>query len=91
MVVEFDVDETQLHRLTQPILLLAGTADKLLPSVKEAERLVTLLPNAKMVLLPHSGHTCLLETDVNLLDILKSQNFLEADARDLAKANAISS
>jgi hypothetical protein len=44
-----------------------------------------------MVLLPHSGHTCLLETDVNLLDILKSQNFLEADARDLAKANAISS
>jgi pimeloyl-ACP methyl ester carboxylesterase len=77
MVTEFEVDETQLHHLTQPVLVIAGAADKLLPSVMEAERLVNLLPNAKMVILPNSGHTCLLETDVHLFDILKNQNFLD--------------
>lgn len=88
MVTEFEVDETQLHRLTQPILIIAGAADKLLPSVQEAERLTKLLPDAKMVVLRHSGHTCLLESDVNLLEIIKSQNFLEADVRELASANS---
>lgn len=78
MVTEFNVDETQLRRLTQPVLLVAGAADKLLPSVAEAERLVHCLPNAKMVVLPHSGHACLLETDISLFNILKEQNFLES-------------
>ncbi|HEY9901857.1 MAG TPA: alpha/beta hydrolase [Candidatus Sericytochromatia bacterium] len=87
MVTEFDLDETQLHRLTQPVLIIAGAADRLLPSVCEAERLVKLLPNAKMVVLPDSGHTCLLETDVNLFDIINSQNFLEPDARKLVNAS----
>lgn len=79
MVIDFDVDETQLHRLTQPVLLVAGAADRLLPSVSEAKRLVKLLPDAKMVVLRHSGHTCLLEMDVNLFEIMKSENFLEPD------------
>ena len=83
MVTEFKVDETQLHRLTQPILIISGAADKLLPSVQEAERLVNLLPDAKRVILPYSGHTCLLETDVNLFEIIKSQNFLEPDVQAL--------
>lgn len=87
LVTEFEVDETQLHRLTQPVLILAGAADKLLPSVREAERLVNLLPDAKMLVLRHSGHTCLLETDVNLFEIIKSQNFLETDVRELASAS----
>ncbi|HEY9607396.1 MAG TPA: alpha/beta hydrolase [Allocoleopsis sp.] len=78
LVSEFDVDETALRRLTQPVLVIAGGADRLLPSVSEAERLVHCLPNAKMNVLPQSGHTCLLEADVNLFDILKDQNFLEA-------------
>lgn len=75
----FDVDENRLRRLTQPILLLAGAADRLLPSVAEAEHLVRIFPNAQMVVLPKSGHACLLETDVRLYEILKAQNFLEAD------------
>jgi pimeloyl-ACP methyl ester carboxylesterase len=33
MVTEFEVDETQLRRLTQPVLVIAGGADRLLPSV----------------------------------------------------------
>lgn len=88
MVTEFEVDETQLHRLAQPILILAGAADKLLPSVQEAERLANLLSDAKMVVLPYSGHTCLLEKDVNLLEIIKSQNFLEPDVRELVNRSS---
>jgi pimeloyl-ACP methyl ester carboxylesterase len=78
MVTEFEVDEKEFRHLTQPVLLIAGGADRLLPSVLEAERLVNWLPNAKMAVLPECGHTCLLETDVNLFDIMKDQNFLEA-------------
>lgn len=78
LVTEFDVNETQLRRLTQPILVIAGAADHLLPSVQEAERLVNCLPDAKTVILPNSGHACLLETDVCLFEIMKKQDFLEA-------------
>jgi pimeloyl-ACP methyl ester carboxylesterase len=78
LVSEFDVDRAEFRRLTQPVLVIAGGEDRLLPSVSEAERLVHCLPNATMKVLPESGHTCLLEADVNLFDILKDQNFLEA-------------
>lgn len=77
MVMNFEVDETQLRHLTQSVLLIAGGADRLLPSVHEAERLASWLPNAKVVVLPECGHTCLLEKDVNLFEIMKSKNFLE--------------
>jgi hypothetical protein len=46
--------------------------------VSEAKRLVNCLPNAKSVVLPYCGHTCLLESDVNLFDIMKDQSFLDA-------------
>jgi pimeloyl-ACP methyl ester carboxylesterase len=78
MVSEFKIDETQLQGITQPVLLIAGGADQLLPSVDEVERLVDDFPNAKMLVLPQCGHTCLLETDVNLFQIMKQQNFLDA-------------
>jgi pimeloyl-ACP methyl ester carboxylesterase len=76
MVSEFDVDQTQLGRLTQPVLIIAGAADRMLPSVLEAERLVNCLPTSQMVVLPDSGHVCLLEREINLFEILKSQNFV---------------
>ena len=91
MVTEFEVDEIQLQQLTQPVLVIAGGADRLLPSVDEAQRLLNYLPNGKMVVLPHSGHTCLLETDVNLLNIIKDQNFLEADVREIEQSVALGS
>jgi pimeloyl-ACP methyl ester carboxylesterase len=56
--------------------LLAGAADRLLPSLSEAEHLVKVLPNAEMVVLPHSGHACLLEREVNLYEIIKDRKFL---------------
>ncbi|WP_460200051.1 alpha/beta fold hydrolase, partial [Scytonema sp. NUACC21] len=75
---EFHVDEAQLCKLNQPVLVIAGANDRLLPSIEEARRLVSILPDAKMVVLPDSGHACLLEADVNLYDIMKEQNFLDS-------------
>ncbi|MEH2422613.1 MAG: alpha/beta hydrolase [Nostoc sp.] len=77
---EFDVDDEQLSRLTQPVLLIAGASDRLLPSVTEVKRIANILPNTKIVVLPHCGHACLLEQDINLYDILKANNFLENKA-----------
>ncbi|MBH8562291.1 alpha/beta hydrolase [Nostoc sp. CENA67] len=74
---EFEVDENQLRHLKQPALLIAGARDRLLPSVTEVRRIANILPNAKIIVLPESGHACLLEKDINLYEILKSQKFIE--------------
>jgi pimeloyl-ACP methyl ester carboxylesterase len=75
---EFHVDDVELRHLTQPVLVIAGANDRLLPSLDEARRLVNIFPNSKMVVLPNSGHACLLETDTNLYEIMKANNFLES-------------
>jgi pimeloyl-ACP methyl ester carboxylesterase len=77
---EFEVDQEQLSRLTQPVLLIAGGSDRLLPSVTEVKRIGNILPNAKILVLPDCGHACLLEEDINLYEILKANNFLESNA-----------
>ncbi|MEH1791738.1 MULTISPECIES: alpha/beta fold hydrolase [unclassified Nostoc] len=77
---EFEVDEEQLSRLTQPVLLIAGASDRLLPSVSEVKRIGNILPNNKIVVLPHCGHACLLEKDINLYKILEHNDFLENNA-----------
>lgn len=79
LLKQFDVSDNQLRRINQPVLLLAGAADRLLPSVSEAKHLVKVLPNAQMLVLPNSGHACLLERDVNLYEIIKDQKFLAAE------------
>jgi pimeloyl-ACP methyl ester carboxylesterase len=73
---EFRLPETQLNKLTQPVLLIASAADRLLPSSAEVQTLATYLPDSKIHILPNSGHACLLETDVNLHEILKEHDFL---------------
>ncbi len=88
MVGEFYVAQSQLGRLTQAVLVIASAADRLLPSVAEAERLDNCMPNAKMVVLPYSGHTCLLESDVNLFEIIKDQSFLDSSVRDIVSAQS---
>lgn len=74
---EFYIAERKLHRLTHPVLIIAGAEDKLLPSVKEAQRLIRVLPNGKISVLPDSGHACLLEKGINLYKIMQISNFLE--------------
>ncbi len=74
---QFDIDEMKLRQFTQPVLLVASKADLILPSVAEAKRLARILPNAKVVTVPHKGHACLVEGGVDLLKILQTENFLD--------------
>lgn len=74
---QFDVNETQLHHLTQPVLLIASQGDRLLPSVEEVQRLARIFPNSQVVTLPNSGHACLAQEDVNLYKIMQAENFLD--------------
>jgi pimeloyl-ACP methyl ester carboxylesterase len=74
---EFHVNPEKLQQLQQPVLLVAGGSDRLLPSRSEIERLNQILPNTKTVILPDSGHACLLEEEINLYEILQVNGFLE--------------
>lgn len=73
----FAIPEQDLRQLDQPVMLIAGARDQLLPSVAEVQRLARSLPNSKIVVLPYSGHACLLEADTNLYHIMQEQNFLD--------------
>lgn len=74
---DFDIDEYKLSYLNLPILLIAGANDRLLPSTSEALRLGNILPNGKIIVLPESGHACLLEKDINLYEIMHQHNFVQ--------------
>ncbi|WP_413166397.1 alpha/beta fold hydrolase [Capilliphycus salinus ALCB114379] len=76
LLQSFHFDTHRLCQVKKPVLVIAGAADLLLPSVREAEFLVKHLPNSRFVVLPRSGHACLLETDIDLLEILQQQHFL---------------
>ena len=83
---DFKVAQEQLRSLKISTLIVAGAEDSLLPSVAEADKLVSLLPNAQKTVLPQSGHACLLETSVNLYDILVRENFIQPDSLSSSKA-----
>lgn len=69
----FQVEKNQLKNLKKTTLVIASAVDRLLPSVSQAKFLVKNLPQAQMVILPKSGHACLLETDVDLYQIIRDQ------------------
>lgn len=83
LIKEFDVDALHLLPITQPVLLIASALDRLLPSVTEARYLVKSLPNAKMVVLPNSGHACLVESAINLYQIMQEEDFLDFSTKTL--------
>ncbi len=72
----FTISVAQLRQITQPVLLLASAADHLLPSLPEAQELAQHLLDVELVILPDSGHACLLEADINLYEIMQKCNFL---------------
>ncbi|MEO1403688.1 MAG: alpha/beta hydrolase [Cyanobacteria bacterium J06635_1] len=73
---QFDAAQLPLTLIRQPTLLIAGDADRLLPSTDEVQRLAQRLPHAQILTLPESGHACLLETQVNLYALMQSAQFL---------------
>lgn len=60
---------SRLHTLDIPTLVIAGAEDKLLPSTKEAERLLETLPMSETLKVPGRGHFVLDET-VNLTEAI---------------------
>ncbi|MCU0551811.1 MAG: alpha/beta hydrolase [Leptolyngbya sp. Prado105] len=77
LLQEFEIPMQALRSLETPTLILASAKDRLLPSLTEAYRLKANLQQADVVVLPESGHTCLLEQDVNLYQILAQGGFLQ--------------
>lgn len=77
LLSEFRLNETHLQQFSHPVLLIASQADRLLPSVSEARLLSQMFPAAYVVILPHSGHTCLVEPDVSLYEILQAERFID--------------
>lgn len=69
----FHVQPKELETLQLPVLLIASARDRLLHSVSHAKLLTKHIPNTNTLVLPRSGHACLLEKDVNLYDILNKQ------------------
>ncbi len=76
MLGKFEVERLPLERMNHPALLIAGGNDRLLPSKRENKSLLARFPNAQSILLPESGHACLLERDVDLQQILQQHQFL---------------
>jgi pimeloyl-ACP methyl ester carboxylesterase len=77
MLSKFNLSDAVLQKITQPILLIASAADLLLPSLTEAQRLKELFPNVQLIVLPESGHACLLEADIHLYEMMQAHQFLE--------------
>ncbi len=73
---DFRLEDLSLDRFAKPTLMITGGADQLLASSLEAKKLAEFLPNLQNVTLRHSGHACLLESEVNLYEILTNIKFL---------------
>lgn len=73
---QFQLDRLPLHQIQQPTLLVASRADRLLPSVEEAQRLKGVIPQARVLELPESHHACLLETAVDLAQLMATADLL---------------
>jgi len=76
LLSKFRLDALNLNRFKGSVLVVASQADRLLPSVEEAHRLADKFDHAQLHFLPFSGHISLLETDVDLSQILAKNGFL---------------
>ena len=76
LLQNFGKEQINPSHIQAPSLILASQRDLLLPSVEEAQRLQGQITNAKIQLLPNSGHACLLEKELSLGQILKNAQWL---------------
>jgi pimeloyl-ACP methyl ester carboxylesterase len=77
LLTGYEIPVEALRQLTTPTLILASAKDRLLPSLTEGFRLRQIFQNSQVIVLPESGHTCLLETDVNLFSVMQEAGFLD--------------
>jgi pimeloyl-ACP methyl ester carboxylesterase len=85
---DFHIREAELRQIAQPTLIVASGSDWLLPSKLEADRLARFIPNAQTHFLPRSGHACLLEADIDLYNIMRSEGFLPQGQPSLVPTTA---
>ncbi|KAK9841300.1 hypothetical protein WJX74_003515 [Apatococcus lobatus] len=71
-----NLPDHQISQIRVPTLLLASSEDRMLPSLQEAARLQRLIPGARRIILADSGHTALLEANVDFAGILERTGFL---------------
>jgi pimeloyl-ACP methyl ester carboxylesterase len=88
LLTQFQVPITALAKFAQPVLIVASVQDQLLPSLAEAYHLKAIFPQAQVAELPYSGHACLLETAVNLHDLLVEHGLVRESGGDEAGAKA---
>ncbi|MGH1488928.1 MAG: alpha/beta fold hydrolase [Acidimicrobiales bacterium] len=69
ILADYDLRES-LDQLSAPVLFLAGTDDKLIPSVEWAQFMGARVPNCQVRLLPGYGHCCLINHDLDLGEIV---------------------
>jgi hypothetical protein len=67
--MSYDIRD-RLHDLRPPALFLAAEQDHLVPSIQQAELMVSRVPCATLRILHGHGHICLIAPDVCLRDIL---------------------
>jgi 3-oxoadipate enol-lactonase len=65
---DYDV-RNRLHEIQAPTLFLAGDRDQLVPSVAQASFMSQRMPNAEMRVLEGYGHICLINHDLDLLQL----------------------
>ena len=66
---DYDVRD-RLCEIQVPTLFLAGDRDQLIPSVEEARFMSSRVPNAEMRVLEGYGHICLINHDLDLLELI---------------------
>lgn len=66
----FTINENKLKFFKNLVLIIASQEDQILPSVEEAQKLSKIFLNQRIVILQNSGHSCLLEKDINLFKII---------------------
>src|SRR5512132_3802723 len=69
LLMSYDVRD-RLHELRSPTLFLAAEQDHLVPSVQQAQLMVSLAPRATLTVLQGHGHICLIAPDLDLAEII---------------------
>lgn len=69
LLMSYDIRH-RLHELRPPVLFLAAEQDHLVPSVQQAELMVSRVPRATLRILHGHGHICLIAPDLCLRDTL---------------------
>lgn len=76
LLSKFRLESLNLDSFKGKALIVASEADRLLPSVEEAQRLTQIFNQSKLYFLPFSGHISLLEAEVDLSQILAKTGLL---------------